>query len=62
MKYCNMTPAQKEVFEKAKELLQNRSWFRGICTDNFPSNNECVKNPILSVNSVMAETRMWDEE
>jgi len=57
----NLSEKQKEVFRKAKEALQNQSWFKGICMDNFPTDQEIDKEGIEdSVSSVCMETEMWD--
>ena len=54
-------PAQAAVFAEAKRRLEKRSWFRGVCLDNFPDEEECILNFEESVGEVAHETSFWDD-
>ena len=56
-----LSEKQKEVFKAAKNSLQGKSWYKGICMDNFPTDKEIERDGIESaVQQVCMETEMWD--
>lgn len=56
----NLTRRQDAVFRKAKRILKRKPWYRGVCLDNFPSEQTCKDKPRQAINSVMMETEYWD--
>jgi hypothetical protein len=60
MKLESLSPAQKAVFDEAKAQMRPHAWYTGVCIDNFPSNSECVNNFKEAVDSVVANTALWD--
>lgn len=60
MNYDNLTNKQKKVFDAAFFRINSKRWFRGICLDNFPSDESIDEDFNGSVNSVIYETEMWD--
>lgn len=56
----DLTPKQRKVFEAAKARLEKESWFRGVCCDRFPSDQEIDKDFNEAVTHVIMETEWWD--
>lgn len=56
------TPLRDQVFVEATAELSQYSWFRGICCDNAPT-EEDIKNDGVKywVDSLVFETAMWDD-
>ncbi len=52
---------QQKVFDAAKAQLEQKPWFRGVCCNDFPSDNSIDENFDDAVNSVLFETAMWDD-
>lgn len=61
MKTEIFTDSQNKVFNEALKRLESEKWFRGVCCDNFPDDNECKEDFENAVKSVMFETAMWDD-
>jgi hypothetical protein len=52
---------QQLVFDAAKKQLETETWFRGICTDGFPTDDEILCDGIEeSASTVCCETAYWD--
>lgn len=57
-----LTSLQQQVFDLAKSRLKDKPWFRGICGDSIPSDEEIQRNGVeCSVVTVEFETAMWDD-
>jgi len=54
------TSKQRRVFEAAKTRLKEKSWYNGVCCDNFPTDKEIDKDFEGAVKSVIMETEWWD--
>lgn len=54
------TEAQKRVKDAAEAQLQDKAWFKGICLDNFPTDDEAKENFEDAVAQVVVETKYWD--
>lgn len=53
-------PKQEAVFARAKEILEQKPWFKGVCMDNFPE--ECdIENIEDEATGIAFETAMWDD-
>lgn len=57
----DLGPTQEKVFAAALKKLQKKSWFKGICLDNFPSESYCQESFEAAVSSVVYKTSMWDD-
>lgn len=58
-----MTELQQHVFDLAKVKLMKETWYRGVCTDNFPTNAEIERDGVQSaVDYVWFETAYWDSD
>lgn len=60
MIHTKLKENQTKVFKEAKKRLSKYNWFKGVCLDNFPEENDCANNFIDCVNSVILETEMYD--
>lgn len=56
----NLGENQIKVLEAAKQKIGTEVWFRGICMDNFPSEQDCIKDFDGEVGGVVCETMYWD--
>jgi hypothetical protein len=56
-----LTSLQQKVFDEAKRQLQHEPWFKGICMDNFPTDEAIADNFADAVSDVVLETFMWDD-
>lgn len=56
-----LTPLQQKVFDAVKEWGSTKPWFRGVCMDNFPEDDEIESNFDDAVTGVCFETAMWDD-
>lgn len=61
MSYQDLGRNQKLVFDAVEERLKPKAWFRGVCLNNFPSEDECVDDFQGSVSLVEFETAMYDD-
>ena len=52
----NLTSSQISVLTAARKTLQTKSWYKGVCMDNFPDDYACVTDFENSVLSVIFET------
>lgn len=57
----NLSESQQKVFDSARQKLKDKKWFRGICLDNFPDEQDCKDNFDDCVAQVCFETEMWDD-
>lgn len=56
-----LTELQKQVFERAREQLKQKDWFRGVCMDDFPSDFDIQRDGVeTSATHVMLATAYWD--
>lgn len=57
-----MTELQEQVKERARLLLQDEPWFRGVCLDNFPTDEDIRRDGVDEhAQQVALETAMWDD-
>ena len=56
-----LSKRQNEVFEAAKALLEKEPWYRGVCIDNFPSDEICETDFDRAVSMVYVETAYHDD-
>lgn len=59
-KHQRLTKRQIRVFSHAKRWLKKKSWYRGVCMDNFPTDEEIKNDFRTSVFRVIVETQSWD--
>jgi hypothetical protein len=52
---------QQLVFNEALRKLKNKKWFKGVCCDDFPSEEDCAKHFGEAVGTLMFKTAMWDD-
>jgi hypothetical protein len=57
----NLSPLQQKVFDAVIAWGQSKSWFRGVCMDNFPDDVEIQADFDEAVSAVCFETAMWDD-
>ena len=55
-----LTPKQQAVANSAKKRLQDKPWFKGVCIDDFPSDQEIDDDFEGCVSQVELQTAMWD--
>jgi hypothetical protein len=56
----NLGENQIKVLAAAKQKINQEAWFRGICVDHVPTEQECIDDFAGAVNSVVCETMYWD--
>ena len=56
-----LTEKQKAVADRVKEILKSRSWFKGVCVDDFPTDREIDEDFDGCVAQVEFVTAMWDQ-
>jgi len=56
-----LTEKQKEIFELARAKLEKKPWFKGVCLDDFPTDDEIeILGKEECVSIVVDETTLWD--
>jgi len=56
-----MTEKQQEVVHAAKVRLQDKPWFRGVCIDALPHDDEIIKDFDGCVQSLVLDTMYWED-
>lgn len=56
----NLSELQQRVFDAADGKFSSKPWYKGVCLDNFPSDEEIQEDFEGAVTSVYFETAMWD--
>lgn len=51
---------REKVVEEAKRRIRGESWFKGVCVNHIPNEQDCEDNFEHCVNQVILETEMWD--
>lgn len=55
------TQKQQAVIEAAAAKLKKNSWFRGVCLDNLPSDEEIDREGFEeAVEALVLDTAFWD--
>lgn len=60
MRSHTLTEKQQQVFDTVKKRIEYEYWFKGVCVDNFPADEEIDKDFSSAVNNVQMETELWD--
>jgi len=55
-----VTKLQEEAVEAAALRLKNKKWFRGVCLDNLPDDEEIERDFNAAVDKIIMETQMWE--
>jgi hypothetical protein len=55
-----LTELQQKVSDAAKEQLKEYKWFRGVCVNDFPSDQQISEDFEGAVTEVAMTTAMWD--
>ena len=55
-----LTPHQARLIEEVRRRLKRESWFRGVCLDHLPSDDEIACDFEGCVEGLIVETEMWD--
>ena len=55
------TELQQKVLLEVEKRLQGKPWFKGICTDKIPSDEDIKKDFLRAVQLVQMETEYWDK-
>lgn len=54
------TDLQTAVIAEARSRIQHKPWFKGICTDNLPTDAEIREDREGAVERIVNETMYWD--
>lgn len=57
----HFTGAQNKVFNEAKARLSRKAWYKGVCADHFPDDQQCANEFERAVSNVIWETAQWDD-
>lgn len=56
-----LTQLQEKAINKARENLQGNVWYKGICLDGLPTDQEIMDDFEGSVMMIELETAQWDD-
>ena len=56
-----LSELQRKVFDAVIVWGDTKPWFRGVCMNNFPTDDYIKDNFDGAVSGVCLETAMWDD-
>lgn len=57
----NLSLKQQEVVKRAKEILKDEPWFKGICLDHLPDDWDIERDGVEAVaQQLVLDTSYWD--
>lgn len=56
-----MTELQQKVIDTVIQRLKHEPWFRGVCLDALPSDQEIEKDFEEAVEQLILDTAYWDD-
>ena len=54
-----MTELQAEIIKEARIRMQDHSWFKGVCTNNLPTDAMIREDREKSIDVLINETMYW---
>ncbi len=51
---------QEAVINRARRMLKKEPWYRGVCVNRVPSEQECKRNPRRAMLDIYLETHYYD--
>ncbi len=55
-----LSERQKTMVQSARQELQTHPWFKGVCFDDLPTDDEIEKDFSSCVERVVMTTEWWD--